>query len=433
MINPYDVNLIIFDMDGTIIPSLPIVYESIKRAFSKLGWPVKFSPEEINRFFGITTASAKGSLYEFITPPDSRLSIDEVRERVRGEYESTFHDMAQTYPGVKETLSTLRKRSYKLAQYTNASAMYLDIVISSLNIREYFDYVECVQHNNLTKSELVRKIREKLGGLTAAVVGDRSHDIEAARDTDSLAIGALFGYGRDEPKQADITINKFTDLLSIFDRRLPIFKEIIDEVELKKRRDKAFVIGINGIDGAGKTEFAEALEKYLKANGYQTQLIHLDDFHNPRTIRYSGSDQADNYYNKSFNIRLIVDKLLSPIKGKKPLTLSLKVLNPDTDKYEAERKYYVNQDTIVIFEGVFLFRKELASYTDYKVFLDIRPEESKRRAIIRDSEANVRKYDEKYLPAQVIYIEKYPPTKVAHMVVDNTNLEYPVIKQIRRV
>ena len=78
MINPNDVNLIIFDLDGTIIPSLPAVYESIKRAFSKLGWTVTFSPEEINRFFGITTASAKGSLYDFITPPDSHLSIDEV-------------------------------------------------------------------------------------------------------------------------------------------------------------------------------------------------------------------------------------------------------------------------------------------------------------------------------------------------------------------
>jgi phosphoglycolate phosphatase-like HAD superfamily hydrolase/uridine kinase len=431
MINPNDVNLIIFDMDGTIIPSLPIVYESIKRAFNKLGWPVKFSPEEINRFFGITTVSAKGSLYEFITPPDSKLSIDEVREIVRKEYEGTFRDMAQTYPGVKETLSTLRKRGYKLAQYTNASAMYLDIVISSLNIREYFDYIECIQHNNLTKSELVRKISEKFGGLTVAVVGDRSHDIEAARETDSLAIGVLFGYGGEEPKQADITINKFNDLLSIFDRRISIFKKITEEVECKKRKDKAFVIGINGIDGAGKTEFAEALGKNLKANGYETQLIHLDDFHNPRTIRYSGSNQAESYYNKSFNIKLIVDKLLSPIKKKKPLSLNLKVLNLDTDKYEAEREYYVNQDTIVILEGVFLYRKELASYTDYKVFLDIRPEESKRRAIIRDSEANVKKYDEKYLPAQVKYIEKYPPTKVVDMIIDNTDCEYPSIKHIR--
>ena len=432
MINPNEVNLIIFDMDGTIIPSLPAVYESIKRTFTKLGWPVTFSPEEINQFFGITTSSTVGGLYEFITPADSHLSIPEVREKVRAEYEETFRDMAQAYPGVKETLATLRKRGYKLAQYTNASTMYLGIVMSALDIREYFDYIECIQDNNLTKPELVSKIREKFGGLTAAVVGDRSHDIEAARETNSLSIGALFGYGGDEPEQADITINKFDDLLSVFDRRLPIFERILKEAGEKKQKDKALVIGINGIDGAGKTHFTESLGTFLKAKGYPTQLIQIDDFHNPKAIRYAGKDQADNYYHKSFNINLIVEKLLSPIKERRPLSLNYTALDLNTDEFEIDRTYNIDQNTMVIFEGVFLFREKLAPYIDYKVFLDIPLEESKRRAIIRDSEADVKKYDKKYLPAQVKYMEKYPAAVVSDMIINNTNWEYPKIKSINK-
>src|SRR4030042_1517222 len=106
MINPNDVNLIIFDMDGTIIASLPAVYESIKKAFRKLGWPVNFNAAEINQFFGVSVASTRGGLYELITPPDSHLSIEGVRTRVRAEYESTFREMALSFPGVKETLAT---------------------------------------------------------------------------------------------------------------------------------------------------------------------------------------------------------------------------------------------------------------------------------------------------------------------------------------
>ncbi len=226
MINPNDVNLIIFDMDGTIVPSLPAVYESVKRAFKKLGWAVEFSPEDINRFFGVTTASTKGGLYEFITPPDSHLTIPEVRERVRSEYAGAFREIAEPYPGVRETLKTLRKRGYKLAQYSNASTMYRDIVMSSLDISDYFDYIECIQENNLTKPELVRKIRERFGGAATAIVGDRCHDIDAARETGCLSIGALYGYGGDEPEKADIAIKKFDDLLEIFDRRLPPSKRI---------------------------------------------------------------------------------------------------------------------------------------------------------------------------------------------------------------
>jgi phosphoglycolate phosphatase len=429
MINPNDVNLIIFDMDGTIVPSLPPVYESIKRAFSKLGWPVNFTADEINQFFGVTTASTKGGLYEFITPPDSHLTIPEIREKVRQEYEEVFREMGQTYPGVKETLTTLRKRGYKLAQYTNASKMYLNVIMSTLGMSKYFDYIECIQDNNLTKPELVKKIRDKFGGLTTAIVGDRVHDIEAAKETGALSIGALYGYGDDEPKRADITINKFDDLLEIFDRRLPIFEKIFSVMREKKRKDKPFVIGINGIDGAGKTLFARGLEAYLKNKNLPTQLIQLDDFHNPKSIRYAGKDQPDNYYNRSFNIGLIIDKLLAPLYKKKRLSLKLKTLNWQTDKYNNERKYNINQDSIVIFEGVFLFRKELALYIDLKVFLDIPLKESKKRATIRDPEANLRKYDTKYLPAQKKYLKDYPPSKVADIIIDNTNWENPKFKK----
>ncbi len=428
MINPAEVNLIIFDMDGTIVPSLPAVYESIKKAFSKLGWAVNFNPEEINQFFGVTTASTKGSMYEFITPKDSQLTLDEVRDRVRAEYAAVFHEMGQTYPGVKETLKTLRKRGYKLAQYTNASIMYRDIIMSALDMLEYYDYIECIQENNLNKIGLVRKIRERFGGMTAAIVGDRCHDIEAARETGSLAIGALYGYGGEEPEQADITIKKFEDLLEIFDRRPPIFEKLLGEIKRRKNKNRPFVIGISGIDGAGKTSFAESFGKYLITQKYETQAIHLDDFHNPKAMRYAGENEADNYYTRSFNINLIKEKLLKPLSRKRAFSKRMTVLDWRTDKFDTERKYVFNQNTIVIFEGVFLFRKELALYIDYKIFLDIPFEESKRRALIRDSKADTHKYDTKYLPAQSRYLEEYPPEKTADMVIDNSDWEYPRLK-----
>ncbi len=290
MLNPNDANLIIFDMDGTVVPSLPLVYEAVKRAFARLGWPVTFKAEDINRFFGTSANTTSGTLYEFITPPDSHLSIEEVQERVRAEYDSVFREMGQTYPGVKETLKTLRQRGYKLAQYTNASTMYLNIIMSTLGLGESYDYIECIQENNLTKTKLIRKIRGHFGGLAAAVVGDRFNDIEAARANNCLSIGALFGYGENEPEQADLIINKFDNLLSIFDRRLPIFEKITEEIKLRKQPDRPFVIGISGIDCSGKTIFAAALEKYLRKEGYKTQLIRLDDFTNPRAIRYVGKD-----------------------------------------------------------------------------------------------------------------------------------------------
>ena len=425
MINPNDVNLIIFDLDGTIVMSQPLVYEAVKRTFKKLGWPVTFQKEEMNKFIGVSVASTAGSLYEFITPNNSPISAEGVRELVRAEYPGIFKDMAITFPGVKETLTTLRRRGYKLAQYTNGSTAYLNTVMSSLGLRDYYDYVECVEDNHLTKNQLAAKIKKHFG-LEAAIVGDRHHDFEAARETGCLSVGAIFGYGDKEPEEADLTINQFSDLLTIFDRRSPIFQKIIEDIKIRKQKDKPFIIGVNGVDCSGKTTFAWDLETYLKNRGYPTQIIAIDDFHNPKSVRYSGEDQAYNYFFKSFNVEMLAEKLFKPIRENGKVITKLKLLNVENDKYEIIRRYKVTPETIVITEGVFLFRKELALFIDYKVYLDIPFEESKRRAVIRDAAASLQKYETKYHPAQIKYIEQYAPAAQADIVIENSNPDFPV-------
>ena len=330
------------------------------------------------------------------------------------------------YPGVKETLATLRRRGYKLAQYSNAAPAYFSVVMDSLGLKDYYDYAECIGDNNLNKPELVKKIIARFGGLTVAIVGDRCHDIDAARETGSLSVGARFGYGGAEPEQADLKIDKFEDLLEIFDRRLPIFGKIAASL---KPAGRPFVIGIDGIDCSGKSAFAAALEKYLKTKNCKTQLVHLDDFHNPKAARYTGANEAENYFNKSFNIQAIIDKLFVPLHEKKNHTATFKLLDLQTDKYSRTGKYTFHSDTIVIFEGVFLFRKELMPFIDYKIYLEIPFEESKRRAALRDSAETILKYDTKYLPAQRNYISENNPRGAADMIIDNMNYEYPNILQ----
>lgn len=220
MTAPEDVYLIIFDMDGTIIPSQEIVYLGMQRVFAEYGWDLKHSKEEINQYIG----SATGEIWKAVIPPEHADRWEELRDRVRQEYPALFREYAVTYPAVRETLAELRLRGYTLVQYSNAAVSYFDSVLDSLGIRGLYDYSECVHENGLTKTELIGKIREKYGNPGTAVVGDRCHDIESAHENGCLAVGALYGYGSKEPLEADITIDKFADLLDIFERRVPVFK-----------------------------------------------------------------------------------------------------------------------------------------------------------------------------------------------------------------
>lgn len=66
-----------------------------------------------------------------------------------------------------------------------------------------------------------------------------------------------------------------------------IYQEILSRVA-RRRRQAPFVIGINGIDGSGKTEFSRGLSRFLVDHGCRVQVVHVDDFHNPKSVRYNG-------------------------------------------------------------------------------------------------------------------------------------------------
>lgn len=212
---------------------------------------------------------------------------------------------------------------------------------------------------------------------------------------------------------------------------MEIFNKIYKDIKQLKQQDKSLVIGINGIDTSGKTEFARKFEYYLKEKSHKVQLIHIDDFLNPKKIRYYGNDEVDNYFNKSFDIKRLQENILIPIKTNNTLNKKLSLLNLESDKYDIEKKFNIDKETLVILEGVFLFREEIEPYLDYKVFIHIPFEQCKERAKRRDvpihGEEVLRKYDTKYIPTQKYYLEKYPVEKYADIIIDNTDWNNPKV------
>ena len=186
-------------------------------------------------------------------------------------------------------------------------------------------------------------------------------------------------------------------------------------------------MGISGVDASGKTEFAKGFVNYLRKKNTVTQPILIDDFHNEKKIRYKNIDRVKCYFQDSFNISKIVDELLVPIAEGKTVNVSFKLLNLEADQYTIGKSYSATKDTIVVFEGVFLFRDEFSDYIDYKVWVDADSAECLRRAKLRDSKSAYAKYETKYLPAQKHYLSKYPPNKIADLIIDNITWENPII------
>ena len=212
-----------------------------------------------------------------------------------------------------------------------------------------------------------------------------------------------------------------------------VFQKIAAEIRRRKAPDRPFVVGITGVDCAGKTEFAAGLEAHLREAGYPTQVIHLDDFNNPRSVRRSGDDRDELYYQRikqgySFNFGRLVGELLRPIREEGRVMRRLISVSWQDDNLTYETDYAVTPGTVVLLEGVFLFLEVVGRYLDYRIFLEITWEERRRRAGARDPEEVQKSYERKYLPAFREFIDEFPPERFADLVVDNTDWRAPQVK-----
>ena len=192
---------------------------------------------------------------------------------------------------------------------------------------------------------------------------------------------------------------------------------------------RAQIVGINGVDTAGKTCFAQDFAAFLQAQGRDVVLIHGDDFHNPRVIRRQGGDPVRGYIDHAFNLPLLERELLAPVRRGEVMDKMLALIDLDADTPTAIRRYAIHRDTVVLVEGVLLFRPPIDAYFDLRIFLHIPFDEVLRRAAARDvphyGDDYLDRYRFRYIPAQRWYLETHRPAERSDFVIDNADYSNP--------
>ncbi len=209
-----DVLLLIFDLDGTLYRTESSFVRTMRRIYADRGLP---HPGD---------AAILGMVGEtFDTFLDWLLSqgFDGGRERLQEEIAraemTAIREHGELYAGVPGTLRELRRRGCLLALCTNGDRRYVDAVLTRGRIAEFFSALSTLERGGRTKSERVGDLVREFRLPQAVVVGDRTHDLEAARANGCPMVGAAYGYARDgELATADHIIGSFPQLLEVVDR-----------------------------------------------------------------------------------------------------------------------------------------------------------------------------------------------------------------------
>jgi pyrophosphatase PpaX len=180
---------VLFDLDGTLIDSIPLIVASMQHAFA--GRACAPSVPEWVALIG--------------TPLDAmirRWAADEadvalLKERYK-EHQWAHHDaMVRAFPGVPDVLDALGRRGVRMAVVTSKLEPSARRSLEFLGLLGYFEVVVGLESTVRHKPD-PEPVQFALGALSAApgeaaFVGDSPHDVRAGNAAGVVTVATLWG------------------------------------------------------------------------------------------------------------------------------------------------------------------------------------------------------------------------------------------------
>ncbi len=193
---------VLLDLDGTLSDSRPGIVACFRHTLAELG----HDPAAAGDLTGAVGPPIAVSLQRLIAPfGDDR--VEQALTIYRALYSAVAIYDCSVYPGVVAMLDGLRRAGHTMCIATSKRRDYAERVIDFLGLRAYLRGVYGAEPGGGLdrKQDLLVHILavEHLAAASCMMVGDRLHDIEAAKANAIHSIGALWGYGgRDELERA---------------------------------------------------------------------------------------------------------------------------------------------------------------------------------------------------------------------------------------
>ena len=194
-------DIALFDLDGTVADTLPLIYEAFDAAFiPALG--SGFSPAEIRALFG---------------PPDHQIIRNTVAEsqaeaaitRFNAHYTNRHDDLVSAFPGIADLVRVCRDAGMRMGVITGKSRLTALITLDRLALRDAFAVIyagDDVERQKPDPEALIRALSDLATSPTdrAVMIGDSAADIAAGKAVGIATIGVTWGSpDHDELESAD--------------------------------------------------------------------------------------------------------------------------------------------------------------------------------------------------------------------------------------
>ncbi|HAB86299.1 MAG TPA: phosphoglycolate phosphatase [Pseudomonas sp.] len=195
--------MVMFDLDGTLMDSVPDLAAAVDKMLMLLGR----EPAGIER---VRDWVGNGSRVLVRRALAGQLDHDGVADELADEALALFmqayaggHELTAVYPGVRDCLDWLRERRVKLAIITNKPAQFIEPLLEEKGLAGYFDWL--VGGDTLPQQKpdpaALFWVMDKAGVAPSEslFVGDSRNDVRAAKAATVRCVALTYGYNHGEP------------------------------------------------------------------------------------------------------------------------------------------------------------------------------------------------------------------------------------------
>ncbi len=211
--------MVLFDLDGTLVDSAPDLAYSVDATLAELGIPAR-GEQKIRHWIGngIERTLKRALIDNMEGEPDAEL-FSRALPIFMDIYTENAATRSRFYEGVAEGLDYLKRNNYKIGCVTNKREKFTHILLKALGVFDDFGIV-------LSGDSLPKKKPDPLPLLHAAhffnvtpdkalMVGDSMNDVNAARAAGFQILCVSYGYnhGRDiREAQPDAVVDTLAEL-----------------------------------------------------------------------------------------------------------------------------------------------------------------------------------------------------------------------------
>ena len=208
MTNPYD--LILFDLDGTLIETAPEIADAVNDTLSECG-RTGVSQQQVNDWIGHGTRELLISALAYVQQKGvEAVRSDALLPAYLAEFDTHYQQRCGTrshlYPQVRETLTALFARGVKLAVVTNKDGRFTNTVLNAHQLMPLLHRVVSGDTMPIKKPNPagIQSCLEQFGVAPerALFVGDSSIDVATARNAGVTVWALPYGYNMGQPIEA---------------------------------------------------------------------------------------------------------------------------------------------------------------------------------------------------------------------------------------